>query len=298
MARLAKHIQNTAAIAVMAVLTPLTALASTGDPVITFDTGAIPGSEVNALAPYKFDYDDFLVSDDGATVVTQIDSDKSGTLTPGDGFSEFTVVSASAFRKDGTNVPAGVSGLNFDYSLITTITLGGFVVPVTPAIVDVFFTTGTGTMVYDEDSPGFLNPLGGGSLSVAVASLGDPVAGSCRINLDNLAAGGPAGACVVTFDFTSLLAGVFVSATAGDLLPLTDDLLRVDINIDEVVGLAELLAGGFGPGCAGAAVACTKDIGITHNGSARHVVSAPGTLALLGLGLLVLARRFGARKAI
>ena len=168
-------------------------------------------------------------------------------------------------------------------------------IPVSASIVDIFFTTGTGSMVYDES----LNPLGGGVISTAVATLGDPVGGSCRINLDNIGTVNPDGACVITFDFDSLIDDLFVSADAGDLKPLTDDLLRIDVNIDEVTGLLALLAGGYGDGCAGIiGDACTAEIGVTHNGSARHVVSAPGTIALFGLGLLAMARlsrRFGAR---
>lgn len=280
-----KHIALAASLSTLA---SATAFASTGDPIIDFDSTAIPGANVGQLgAPYKFPYDDFLISDDGLTTVTQTDSDNNGVLSAGDGFSEFTVVSSSGFRLGGGLVPGLTSGVNVEYNLVTSITLGGFVVPLSGSFVKVVFTTGSGSMVYDESlgTPG-LAPT-------AIATLGDPTVGSCDINL--LATGNdPAGSCVLSFDFTSLFAGLFVSQTAGDLFGNATDRLRVDVNIDEVSGLAALLAGGyvgFGDTCGGGLALCTANISVTHNGSARHMlVPAPGTLALLGLGLLGFSR--------
>jgi len=268
------------------------AFASTGDPVIDFDSTAIPGSGIGQfMAPYQFAYDDFLISDNGQTAITQTDTDNNGVLSANDGFSEFTVVSTSAFRKDGVNVPGLTSGVNTEYDLITTISLGGFVVPNPGGTVTVFFTAGMGSMVYDE-STGSASALA----PVEVAQLGNPTTGSCTITLANIGNPNAAdGACVINFDFEPTFAGLFVSQTDGDLLGNTQDSLRVDINIDEVIGLVELLnAGyaGFGSTCGGALAVCEAQIAVTHNGSARHnLVPAPGTLALLGLGLLGLSRK-------
>ena len=291
--------KHAVAMAVAAGITSLVtfgAIASTGDPVIHFDTSAIPGAESAGDSPYAFDYDDFLISDTGETVITQTDTDTDGAFSVGDEFSEFTIVSASGFEKDNVLLTSGIpdsTGLNSDYSLITDITMGGFVSLIAPAgpvtVVVIDFTSGTGSMVYDENIGS-----GGGSLVMGIADM-SLVGGSCTIFTSSF---GISGSCVMFFDFDSLVDDLFVSADAGDLKPLGDDLLRVDVNIDEVTGLLALVTSGYGDDCVDADTACTAEIGLTHNGSARHVVSAPGTIALFGLGLLAMARlsrRFGAR---
>ena len=259
--------------------------ANTGDQVIDFDTANIPGVSPD----YQFSYDEFGLSPVGDQTVVQVDSDNNGVLSDGDAFTEMSLFSTNGFSLNGAPL-FPQPGIGIDWQVLTGVTLDGFVTwqgaPGTSNLIVTFTSSTGGSMVVNNASPA------AGPEEIATISL---MSGTCEITAPTSAA---QGSCLLTFDFNATIAGVFTAQGKGDLFGNDTDRLIVDINVNDLAGLS-FAYDGFGDTCGAGSQAgglCEQSLDLRHDGSAIHVVPAPGSLALIGLGLLGLTR-LRSRKA-
>lgn len=258
-----------------------TSLADTGDQKIDFNTNPIPG-----VAPdYVFTYDEFGISPEGDQTVVQTDTDNNGVLSDGDEFSEMSLFFTNSFSLNGSGLFG--TGQQNTYQILTGVTLAGFISFSGPDLVVNFTSSTNGSMTIENAAPA------SGPTEIATINL---IQGQCVITAPTSAA---EGSCLLEFEFSPTYAGTFVAQGVGDLKGNPTSRLIVDINVNDLSGLS-LAYAGYGDTCGEALPVCTQNLTLRHDGSAIHEAEAqvpvPGTLGLLGLGLLGLTR-LRSRKA-
>ena len=270
----------------LSLLGAATAYGAVGDPDIDMDTGAIPGSTTD----FEFTYDDVSIDAQGVGEVTQEDTDDDGVLSAGDEFQEFTLIAVTGFSQNDSQIVG--TGIQNDYQMFIDFTLDGFI-SFDGSDLQVTFTSGTADWYYDEALDGVIN-----GTEVDIATLSLALAPTSGCDLGPVAAD-ISGSCILYFDFDADFDNIFVSAF-GDLNGYVGDLFRVDVNVDQISGLSNVFAG-YGVTCgagsddttSNADGLCTQGLEVDHDGSGRHIIPAPspGTITLMGLGLLLLAHR-------
>lgn len=264
--------------------------------VFQFDTSAVAGNAAGAT--HTFLADEMTTTSAGVATITQTDSSAPfGVFGAADDFVEIGLVSVVNFQL-GNNDVFG-SGVNSNYKIYADYTLFGTASLNIAGDIIVSIIGGSGNLYYQE-SGGALLPVGGnvdGLVNSARIGTLTSAFGDCNITAASTLA---EGSCKVAFDFdfTSVTdAGVFTTG-GTDLGDLGASFL-LDINVDKLTDTATGLPptgtyAGFGgacdPGMNGGADACVANLTAEHDGSGEFSIPEPGTLALLGMGLLGLGR--------
>lgn len=249
----------------------MTAGAAHAAPVdFTFNTANIVGS----TTAHSFIADEINMTSVGLGSFTFTDTTAPfGVIGAADSFVEFGITSAINFQNNNINIPIPTTGLGINYELLAQFTLKGIASIVGTNVVVNFFpgSGSTASIYYDE----ILNNAIDGATIIGqlTKASGDCVftgavffaEGSCKINFafDDAAVSDPG-------------VWTYMSGDLGDRkTTLTLDINGHDIKTSSPLPLYP----------ASGVIAGT----LQHDGTATFGVPEPGTIAIMGLGLLGLA---------
>lgn len=247
----------------------------------TFNTANIAGS----TTARSFTADEMTITSVGLSSFTFTDtSAPAGLIGAADDFVEIGIVSAVNFQNNNINIPVGTTHINFSYELLASFTISG-TASLTPAgnvVVNILPGASVATIYYDE----ILNSAIDGSTIIGQLTAG---AGDCVITAGTAFT---EASCKMTFDFDA--AGISDSGVwtymGADVGSYNGARMTLDINGNNITTPGSTLP--FFP--ASGVITGSLD----HDGSAVLSVPEPGTIAIMGLGLLGLAgfarRRRGA----
>lgn len=236
----------------------------------TFNTANIVGS----TTAYSFIADEITMTSVGLSSFTFTDTSAPfGVIGAADSFVEIGLTTAVNFQNNNINVPGPISGVNFGYELLADFNIKGVASLVGGNIV-VSFLPSSGsiaTIYYDE----ILNSAIDGATIIGQLTKG---AGDCVITAGTAFT---EGSCKIDFAFDAAAVsdpGVW-TYKSGDLGDRKSS-MTLDINGNNIATSSPFP---FYP--ASGIITGTLD----HDGSAVFNVPEPGTIAIMGLGLLGLA---------
>lgn len=236
----------------------------------TFDTANIAGS----TTAYSFEADEITMTSVGLSNFTFTDTSAPfGVIGAADSFVEIGLTTAVNFQNNNINIPGPASGVNFGYELLADFTIKGVAALVGGNIVVNFLPSSgsVATIYYDE----ILNSAIDGATIIGQLTHGG---GDCVITAGTAFT---EGSCKISFAFDAAAVsapGVWIY-NGGDLGERKTT-MTLDINGNNISASSPFP---FYP--ASGIITGTLD----HDGSAVFNVPEPGTIAIMGLGLLGLA---------
>lgn len=248
---------------------------------------------------FEFDLMDFQVEDGaGAANVTQTDTNNTGNIIGPDSFTEFGGTNVIGFSNNGAGVPFldpalhGFAGIDVNYGIFFDYSVTGSATQDLTGDLQVTFDTlilGDLYVLWDADnsadgSVAGQDPSWETRVDLASFSL---VNGGCDI--DAMVVGGAvqveaASSCNLTLSGMFDAGYMFDTASGDDLAdfnatnPAT---IRYSADVNSIDGLLFNYPGGAGS---------SQDFTVSHDANLRISVPEPSTIAILGLGLLGLAR--------